>query len=247
MYSGLQEKEPHEYSDSCIEKFRLDSQPPPCKQHEDASGRPENRRDIYLLAIENGDHKYTAYIVDNRECGDEYFQPDRHPAPEHGKDTERESDVGGHRYRRAAGIVGATRTEPVDEHGHTHASYGRDDGKNRVLYRGKLSHKNLALYLKTHREKEYRHQRVVDELHHRHRATVMAEEVEVSDAQFYLIQPKAVVKLRKWRNVHYYQSKQSGDNQYVAAICIVFQRLLRCKEYGCHVVCVLQDFMPSVV
>ena len=129
---------------------------------------------------------------------------------------------------------GTFRHEPVDKHGHSHAAYSRDDGKQCVAERRKFSHKHLALDFQTYGEKEKRHQRVVDKRHDRHRCAMMAEKIEISYAKLDLVKPYRFIYLSCERQIDHQQCQRGRKYKHIAAAGIILYCLLCSIKYRSH-------------
>jgi 23S rRNA-/tRNA-specific pseudouridylate synthase len=100
---------------------------------------------------------------------------------EDGKYSKREGDVCGHRdgYASLHGCI-CRAEKPEQQHRNHHSAARSDDRKHCLFQRRKLTYKDFTLDLQTDRQEEDRHQEVIDDHHHIHRMTSVAEQIEVS-------------------------------------------------------------------
>ena len=94
-----------------------------------------------------------------------------------------------------------------------------------------MTDKYLSLDLKTDREEEDRHQRVVDEIHDRHGVTAMAEQIERADLESHRMSPQTVIEVMSEREVDHEEREHRGQNQDIAAVGVVLECLSQCKKY----------------
>ena len=63
MYARIKKAEPHTHSEETVKEFGLDAGLAAKRQEYEQSGGYKQEIDVYVGAVEKGDHKYAADIV----------------------------------------------------------------------------------------------------------------------------------------------------------------------------------------
>ena len=181
-----------------------------------------------MVGIAYGYHDDTAQVIGHSQRSQEYLEACGAPLAEDAQHTQRECDVGGHRYRHASfhdGVLGAYHIKHDDRH--EHAAACADDGSKRLLYRRQLTAQHLALDLQTHAQEEDCHEEVTDEIAQRHGMAAMAEQIEPAYAQAYGHLPDVAVGVPPGA-VGHDKSRHGGYYQQHAAAHILLQHTNKC-------------------
>ena len=148
-----------------------------------------------MCRVEEGNHQNTAYVVDNRQRSEEYFQSNGYPLAQHRQYTQRKGYIGSHRYGTAPQEIAPPPYIHEEQHRHHHAADSCDNGQQGLLQRGQLAHQYLAFDFEADGEKEDGHERIVNECHDRHRFTTVTEEVEPAHLKGYGLCPPRKIEI----------------------------------------------------
>ena len=138
-----------------------------------------------MPAIKQSDNNYTADIIDNSQRRQENSHTQRNPLPQKSQNGKGKSDIGSHWDGSPACFRSCITHQKEEKDRHDHTTASGNYRKDRLTDRTEFADQNLLLDLQPYHKEEYGHQGIIHKSQHRHRLSVMREQIEFTDLKIY--------------------------------------------------------------